>query len=139
MGLDKKYETGILWQDTQHRQLIDLMEKLSDSNAREADPKMFTYTTAFLAMYVTHHFNLEEQYMKTYGYPELEFHLKEHQNYIDMVKTFRRDHTQFSVEGALFLEKNILKWILDHIMDNDQKLGAFIRIEEKKRILAQEG
>jgi len=56
-----------------------------------------------------------------------------------MVKTFRRDHTQFSVEGALFLEKNILKWILDHIMDNDQKLGAFIRIEEKKRILAQEG
>ncbi len=27
MGLDKKFETGILWQDTQHRQLIDLMEK----------------------------------------------------------------------------------------------------------------
>jgi len=139
VGFDKKYETGILWQDTQHRQLIDLMEKLSDSNAREADPKMFTYTTAFLVMYVTHHFKLEEQYMKAYGYPESKFHLKEHQNYIDMVKTFRRDHTQFSVEGALFLEKNILKWILEHIMDNDQKLGAFIRIEEKKRLLAKEG
>ena len=138
MGLDKKYETGILWQDTQHRQLIDLMEKLSDSNAREADPKMFTYTTAFLAMYVTHHFNLEAQYMTTYEYPDREFHLKEHTKYIAMVKEFRRDHTSFSVEGSVFLEKNILKWILDHIMDNDQKLGEFIRIEERKRILAQE-
>jgi hemerythrin len=139
MGLVKKYETGILWQDIQHRQLIDLMEKLSDFNAGEADSKMFTYTTAFLAMYVTHHFNLEEQYMTTYGYPDLEFHLKEHQKYIVMVKEFRRDHKSFSVEGAMFLEKNILKWILDHIMDNDQKLGEFIRMEERKRILAQEG
>ena len=139
MGLDKKYETGILWQDTQHRQLIDLMEALSDSNSKEADPKMFTYTTAFLAMYVTHHFNLEEQYMKTYGYPGLEFHIQEHHKYIAMIKDFRRDHTSFSVEGSLFLEKSILKWILEHIMENDQKLGAFIAKEERKRILAKEG
>jgi hemerythrin-like metal-binding protein len=139
MGFDKKYETGILWQDTQHRQLVDLLEKLTDSNAKQADPNMFTYTTAFLAMYVTHHFHLEAQYMKVYGYPEEEFHLKEHQQYIEMVKTFRRDHTQFSAEGAAFLEKNILKWILDHIMDNDQKLGVFLRIAEKKHILAQDG
>ena len=139
MGLEKKYETGILWQDTQHRQLIDLMEKLSDADSKEAESKMFTYTTAFLAMYVTHHFNLEAQYMKAYEYPDLESHLEEHQKYIDLVKQFRKDHTSFSVEGALFLEKNILEWILNHIMENDQKLGAFIRGEERKRILAEEG
>ncbi|MBA3011658.1 MAG: hemerythrin family protein [Proteobacteria bacterium] len=138
MGLNKKYETGILWQDTQHQQLIELMEKLSDSNAKEADPKMFTYTTAFLAMYVTHHFNLEEQYMETYGYPDLKLHIAEHHKYIDIIKKFRRENTQFSAEGSAFLEENILKWILDHIMENDQKLGAFIRIEERKRILAEE-
>ncbi|MCP3940176.1 MAG: hemerythrin family protein [Desulfobacteraceae bacterium] len=138
MGLDKKYETGVLWQDIQHRQLIDLVEQLSDSNADKADPKMFTYTTAFLAMYITHHFNLEEQYMKVYEYPDQDFHLKEHQHYIAMVKEFRREHTKFSVEGALFLEKSILGWILDHILENDQKLGDFIRREEKKRILAQD-
>ncbi len=139
MGLEKKYKTGILWQDTQHRQLIDLMEKLSDADTREAKSKMFTYTTAFLAMYVTHHFKLEEQYMKAYEYPDLEFHVKEHQKYINLVKQFRRDHSSFSGEGALFLEKNILEWILNHIMENDQKLGVFIRGEERKRILAEEG
>ena len=137
--MEKKYETGILWQDTQHRQLIDLMEKLSDADSKETESKMFTYTTAFLAMYVTHHFNLEAQYMKAYEYPDLESHLEEHQKYIDLVKQFRKDHTSFSVEGALFLEKNILEWILNHIMENDQKLGAFIRGEERKRILAEEG
>jgi len=136
MGLEKKYETGILWQDIQHRQLIDLMEKLSDSNAKEADPKMFTYTTAFLAMYVTHHFNLEQEYMKAYNYPDKELHLKEHVDYIDMIKQFRKDHTEFTREGALFLERTIMKWILDHIMENDQKLGSFIHNEERKRILA---
>ena len=135
--MDKKYETGILWQDTQHQQLIDLMEKLSDSNAKESDPKLFVYTTAFLAMYVTHHFSLEEQYMKTYGYPDLEFHLKEHKKYLAMVMQFRKEHTTFSREGAIFLEQSIIKLILEHITENDQKLGEFIVKEEKKRILAQ--
>ncbi len=136
MGLDKQFETGVLWQDTQHQQLIELMEKLS--NTREPDPKMFTYTTAFLAMYVNHHFNLEEQYMKVYGYPDQEFHVKEHQKFTGMIKQFRKEYPQFSVEGANFLEETISQWVKEHILENDQKLGKFVRKEEKKRILAQE-
>ena len=137
MGLDKKYETGVLWQDTQHQQLIELLEKLADSNAKEADPKMFTYATAFLAMYVNHHFSLEEKYMKVYGYPDQEFHLKEHQKLIGMIKQFRKEYPQFSQDGVKFLQETIAAWVQEHILDNDQKLGKFVLKEEKKRILAQ--
>lgn len=138
MGLDKKFETGVLWQDTQHQQLIELMEKLADAPGGGPDPKMFTYATAFLAMYVNHHFSLEEQYMKVYGYPDQEFHLKEHHKFIGMIKQFRKEYPQFSPKGIKFLQETIVTWIQEHILDNDQKLGKFIRKEEKKRILSQE-
>lgn len=136
MELDKKYRTYVLWQDAQHSQLIGLLDDLARGNETGADPKLFTYTTAFLVMYVTHHFNLEEEYMETYEYPEKDYHITEHHKYIDMIKEFRKTHTQFSQEGSKILEETILAWIMDHIMVNDQKLGAFIRRKEKELMLA---
>lgn len=138
MELDKKYKTYVLWQDAQHSQLIGLLDDLSKDNEHGADPKLFTYTTAFLVMYVTHHFNLEEEYMATYEYPEMDYHITEHHKYIAMIKEFRKDHTQFSQEGATILEESILAWIMNHIMVNDQKLGAFIRNKEKELMLAED-
>ncbi len=138
MELDKKYQTGVLWQDTQHSQLISLLDDLRNANARGADPKMFTYTTAFLVMYVSHHFNLEEEYMETYEYPDREYHIQQHHHYIEMIKSFRKAHTRFSEEGAQILEQTILGWIMEHILDNDMKLGEFIRNSELEDLLGRQ-
>lgn len=133
MVLDKSYETGALWQDIQHGQLIGLFEEFHSSSVRGGDPQAFTRATASLVMYISHHLQLEEAYMETYEYPEAEFHKKEHQKIIQMIKDFRKNYPRFSEDGAKVLEKTILSWVMDHILHNDKKLGEFILTKEAEK------
>ena len=132
MDLEKKYKTGVLWQDLQHKELIDLINKISDPKHLEKGTSMYTYTVAFLVMYANHHFSLEEGYMDTYEYPEMEFHKKLHNDFIKILKNFREQYPTYSHEAAEILVKKLLTWILKHILDNDQKLGTFIKAKESK-------
>lgn len=132
MKLDIKYKTGVVWQDFQHKQLIDLFEKVKDARSNNKDKNLYRYTLAFLAMYVNHHFSLEEKYMEKYKYPDKELHHKEHQAFIKELKEFRSENTDYSEAGTDDLLTRMGEWILSHILENDQKLGEFILSFEKK-------
>lgn len=133
MSLEQKYKTGVLWQDIQHQQLVELLQKFSGDD--EMGQEMFTYTVGFLVMYVNHHFNLEEEYMQVYDYPDLPAHQKEHADFIQQLKEFRQAYPQYSKEAGDVLMKTVLTWILNHIMGVDQKLGKFILTAERRRHL----
>jgi len=134
MSLDKKYNTGILWQDFQHKKLIDLTESLNKSKADGYDSNTFSYAFGFLVMYVTDHFTLEEEYMKKYNYQDSEYHILEHQNFINIVKEMRQKHTEPTEESLEILVKHISDWIKTHIMHNDKILGEFIISRGKSNI-----
>ncbi len=131
MSLDAQYKTGLLWQDLQHKELIDLFNKLSDQNLKKTDPALFTYTIGFLVMYANQHLSLEEGYMDEYKYPDSEYHKKAHKEFIKKLKDFRKNHNSFSPDAVENLLENIKEWILDHIAENDKKLGLFILEKEK--------
>jgi len=126
MSLDEQYKTGLLWQDLQHKELIDLFNKLSDQNLEKTDPTLFTYTIGFLVMYANQHLSLEEGYMDEYNYPDSEYHKKAHKEFIKKLKYFRKNHNSFSPDAVKNLLENIKEWILNHIAENDKKLGLFI-------------
>ncbi len=130
MALDAKYETGVVWQDFQHKQLIDLFEKIKAAKANQNDKNLYRYTLAFLAMYVNHHFALEKEYMDKYDYSERDFHLEEHRLYILRLKDFRDKHREYSHDAALKLIEEMTNWVYSHIMENDKKLGQFILEKE---------
>jgi len=132
---DAHYETGVLWQDLQHKELIDRFNILSDQNFKTINPKLFTSTTGFLVMYSHHHLTLEEAYMEKYEYPDTEFHKKAHKEFIKMLKDFRKNHNSFSQNAVDKLLADIKEWILGHILENDKKLGWYIRETEKKILL----
>ncbi|MBU1344319.1 MAG: hemerythrin family protein [Proteobacteria bacterium] len=133
MKLDVKYETGVVWQDFQHKQLIDLFEKIKEARSDNKDKNLYRYTIAFLAMYVNHHFKLEEEYMDKYTYPDTALHRKEHQEFIKEIKAFREENINYSEKGADELLTRMGEWILSHILENDQKLGEYIRSFEQKK------
>lgn len=135
MELEKKYLTGVLWQDYQHTKLINLLEKLKKSKSNGTDEKVFDYAVAFLAMYVNDHFDLEKAYMKEYDYLASEHHISEHVSFIAKIKELRRQHSSYSDEAMDILITDISNWIKDHIMDNDLKLGDFILQKEKAKYL----
>lgn len=132
MGFDAKYETGVVWQDFQHKQLIDLFQKIKEARANKKDENLFRYTVAFLAMYVNHHFSLEEEYMEKYQYPGKDAHRKEHQAFVKEIKTFRDENKGYSQRASDDLLTRMEDWILTHILEDDQKLGEHIRSFEKK-------
>lgn len=132
MSLDAKYETGVVWQDYQHKQLIDLFEKIKEAKTGQKDQNLYRYTVAFLAMYVNHHFKLEEEYMEKYKYPGKEGHVKTHRRFIKELKAFREQNTEYSLEGSDELLKRLGEWILNHILGDDKTLGEFILEHEKQ-------
>ncbi|MCP3873921.1 MAG: hemerythrin family protein [Desulfobacteraceae bacterium] len=131
MTFDVKYETGVVWQDFQHKQLIDLFSKIKEAKDNKKDQNLFRYTVAFLAMYVNHHFKLEEEYMEKYNFPEKDVHQKEHQSFVKELKSFRNENKEYSEDGANDLLTRMGEWILSHILENDQKLGTFILNKEQ--------
>lgn len=129
--LEKKYSTGVLWQDFQHTKLINLLGKLTKSRSDGNGSDAFDYAVAFLAMYVNDHFDLEENYMKEYNYPDIEQHVLEHKGFIKQIRELRHEHSKHSDEAMDILVHNITEWIKKHIMQNDMRLGAFISSIEK--------
>ncbi|MBU1195878.1 MAG: hemerythrin family protein [Proteobacteria bacterium] len=131
MDFDAKYETGVLWQDFQHKQLIDLFTQVKEARASNKDQNLYRYTVAFLAMYVNHHFKLEEKYMEQYKYPGRKLHTKEHQDFVHELKEFRMDNKDYSPQAGDDLLMRMGEWILSHILEDDQKLGKHILNWEK--------
>ncbi|MDM8538361.1 hypothetical protein QUF70_16525, partial [Desulfobacterales bacterium HSG17] len=74
MTLEKKYNTGVVWQDFQHQELMELFFKVKEAKIKNKGGDVFQYAVAFLAMYVNHHFKLEEEYMDIYYYKDAKAH-----------------------------------------------------------------
>ena len=129
--MDKKYNTGVVWQDFQHRELMNLLIRLKNARADQSEEDEFNFAVAFLSMYVNHHFRLEEKYMDLYDYPDREDHKKAHQTYTRTLRSFRSSHTTYSKEAMDALVSKIHSWVLNHILEDDQKLGAHIITAEK--------
>ena len=106
MDINKKYQTGVLWQDIQHKEFIDLVNKFSNMQEDNSQASMYTYTLGFLVMYAHHHFNLEEGYMKKYLYPDFEHHQKEHKKLIQQLKDFRKKYPAYTPEAVEILKND---------------------------------
>ncbi len=132
MSLGAKYETGVVWQDFQHKQLIDLFEQVKTAKNNQKDKNLYRYAIAFLSTYVNHHFKLEEKYMEEYNYPDKKKHTAEHAGFVKKLEGFLKDHTEYSQEGSDELLMRMAEWILDHILGNDITLGAFILSQGKE-------
>lgn len=132
MALGEKYNTGVVWQDFQHRQLMELFFKVKEAKAKNTGDDVFKYSLAFLAMYVNHHFKLEEEYMDIYYYPDAESHKKEHKGLIKQIKIFRKNYSQQDEKAIDKLVVTLNNWILGHILEDDKKLGTYILSCEQK-------
>ncbi len=132
MKFGEKYSTGVVWQDFQHRQLIDLLYKLKKEKVEKADSNVIRLSAAFLAMYVHHHFTLEEEHMDLYCYPGMELHKKGHKDYIKRIKVFREKQFDCDDNAVDGLIQTISHWILNHILTDDKKLGSYIIKAEQK-------
>jgi hemerythrin-like metal-binding protein len=127
-----KLATGVAEIDRQHRYLVDAINDANYKLTNFPDPKLIEQITKDLLGYAIYHFETEEDLMRQHGYADEQtvdaaVHQKQHRDFSAQVIAVRdtlRSGNQVSIQDLLgFLNS----WLVNHIMNTDQLLAAFIR------------
>ncbi len=114
-----KKTSDLIWQDTQHQALFELVDKIKEV---PFDPDILIR----LKLYAEHHFILEEAYMMQLSYPHIDEHVEAHDRFREeleaMLETDPTMHPALQVSLSDFL----YKWLKLHVLGIDKKLEDFI-------------
>ncbi|MCL1975513.1 MAG: hemerythrin family protein [Firmicutes bacterium] len=139
-----KATQGIAWKDEfrlgndqvdeQHYQLFIQVGKIIESCADGSDMAKLRETLDFLIDYTIYHFNDEEALQLRYNYPDYERHKQLHEDFkvtaLDLVKHYEESGS--SAELSNDVNRIVVKWLINHIMREDKKIGEHIRNIEKQ-------
>lgn len=126
MEWKEEFQHGVLWQDFQHRQLLDTINVLIKAITTGENDNVFRKTALFLKQYCDGHFKLEEEYMKRHGYPLMEAHVKQHNEFIKGFNNLLKEKNLNDSEKSSVLLHKLLDWYADHIVTSDKLLANFL-------------
>lgn len=129
----KTLETGVKWQDDQHRELFKRIEALIDAINMGLGKDEVMRLFSFLDEYFVVHFEAEERAMDRYGYPDAAAHLAEHTRFIEDIERLEKEAAE-GVSTALVVKtrSKVSDWLVEHIGRVDRKLAEFLRKAERK-------
>ncbi|MBT4838942.1 MAG: hemerythrin family protein [Methylococcales bacterium] len=118
---------GIDKLDNQHKQLVALINKLEESDAKSKNVVDVIKVFIQLEEYVHFHFTDEENVMEKLNYPELNKQQQMHQDFCVKLEKFKLEFSDGAIEGThkglwLFLNN----WFINHICKEDKKISEFI-------------
>ncbi|MFA7331872.1 MAG: bacteriohemerythrin [Candidatus Delongbacteria bacterium] len=135
MGWLPAYDTGVEAMDKQHHRLLEMLNELSaaiHSGKGNAEGAVWT-TINQLFDYAKVHFHDEEEFMRRYFYPGLQEHIVQHgilvEKLVEQLEQFKHGKLP-PVKLGMFLRD----WIVKHMVEEDQKYGAFYA--KRKRSLS---
>jgi len=128
---EDKYSVGIEKIDNQHKQLIEVINRLYYSRGSSSHV-VLGETIQKLIEYTKTHFTDEERLMRENGYPAYQAHKKRHEAFIEEVQKFNNEHQKVDddllenyslVTDVLFYLKS---WLCGHILVVDKEYSPFL-------------
>lgn len=126
---DNKYNTGIELIDSQHKQLIELTNKLFIACREDDDVLQAVFKNAMSRMveYVRFHFDAEIRLLTALKYPDLQNHKKKHDGLVEDILEASIEYN----EGRKYVPNNFTRtlrdWILSHIGFYDKAYTLYVR------------
>ncbi len=121
----KEYSVNVQEIDEQHKEFIDLINRLSKGIKEMASKNDLGNILNKLDHYAKTHFATEEKYFKKFDYPDKDKHIVQHRRFSDKIKDYKSrykgDKVAISFEVIDFLED----WLVDHLLNEDQKYSGF--------------
>ena len=127
---DKNLETGNETIDTQHRELIARVNKLTEDCAVGREKNVAVQTLDFLMDYTDFHFKDEEKLQEEKNYPLLAAHRDQHGKFVKAVEELREmlEEEEGPTEAiAEAVKKIIVDWLLDHILVWAKQLALYVK------------
>jgi len=134
---EPRYATGILPIDKQHKELVDLTNKLFHACLSKKKDVDAVYNEALhkLVEYVRFHFSDEEKILQSIGFPEYPEHKKEHETLIKEILASAKNYNA----GGKFVPNQCVRtlkdWIFGHIAVTDKVYSVYVKGQRKKGLL----
>jgi len=113
--------------DKEHQSLFKILNDFYQGIQQEYSKEKLADLIKGLLEYAQIHFTHEEAYMQSVGFPELEYHKKEHEAFIKKANDFYKKYTSGRLILSLEVTNFIKEWITHHIKNEDKKYAIFAR------------
>ncbi len=125
--------TGNEMIDSQHRELIQRINRLLETMESSREKSTAVKTLNFLTDYVCYHFEAEEKLQEEIGYPGLAEHKEQH----NALKATVKDLTEMLEEEegpsdsfVAQLNLKVIEWLYKHIEGYDRSIAEYIYLTE---------
>lgn len=118
------YSIGVAKIDKQHKELINLFERLRLSITRGLQNPEVGFVLKDLVKYTQTHFNDEEEIMREIDYKEFDRHVKLHRDLLNNVASILKNLKTDDTYTGLDLMKFLKSWIYEHMIREDSKIAV---------------
>lgn len=130
----EEYALGIPDVDTDHRELIDLVNSLYDQlQSGRYDVTVIDFLGELYAI-VSRHFYREEEAMNMHAYDQFEAHKADHEKLLDDINNMMYDFQDGVLEDDRVMAKLLDEWFSDHFETHDARLHTHIPAEPLKHL-----
>lgn len=125
---DDSLVTGNEMIDSQHKELIDKINKLLDTCETASGKVQAIQTLGYLADYTDYHFKAEEELQETINYPGIAEHKRQHE---DLRRVVAELHEMLEEsegptdEFVVQVQKNVIDWLYRHIKGFDRSVAEY--------------
>ena len=118
--------------DSQHQRLVQLANNLVAAIQTNIAEDILETLFKELREYTLFHFQDEELYMHTIGYPEAASHAEQHEELKRQVKEYQQSILQKETISPEEVLKFLKDWLVDHIIYEDMKISRFLANQPQK-------
>lgn len=130
--------TGNEMIDSQHKELIERMNKLLESCEQSNEKAVAVKTLDYLSDYTDFHFSAEEQLQREIEYPGISKHMEQHAAFRQTIKELEEMLEEEEGPSNAFVEKvqeNIVNWFYTHIEGFDRSVAEYKFMRESNERL----
>src|SRR5215472_18692606 len=109
-----QYSVGIEAVDHEHRELIDLINKLHDEMSAHGGKPAIEAFFGDLYKGISAHFALEERFMRERGYDQLGQHKSDHERLLDEIRDLMEDYEVNDLFEERLLAQRLDAWFSRH-------------------------
>jgi hemerythrin len=125
MGLlhwEKRYSVGVEAVDHEHRELVDLINRLYEEARSKGSKVAVLGFFGDLFKSISAHFALEERIMRERGYDQLLQHKDDHERLLDEIRDIMEDYEVTDLLDEQLLSQRLDAWFSRHFETHDARL-----------------
>jgi hemerythrin len=115
------YSVSVIEIDNQHKVITEMLNELYDSFMKKEHENITGGILSRLSEYAIYHFQTEEKYFSLYGYNKRTAHIREHDDFTEKIKAFRKEFDKSSSALTYKLINFLREWLMNHILVSDKE------------------